>query len=67
MQVEENFIKLDTGSAFQLAYSDSDWQLDDNRYIKQRNIPSQTHFQLNNIDDDADKIINFYFNDFIFP
>lgn len=31
MQVEENFIKLDTGSAFQLAYADSDW-LDDNRY-----------------------------------
>lgn len=31
MQVEENFIKLDTGSAFQLAYPDSDW-LDDNRY-----------------------------------
>lgn len=37
MQVEENFIKLDTGSAFQLAYPDSDW-LDDNRYKEPNDI-----------------------------
>lgn len=44
MQVEENFIKLDTGSAFQLAYPDSDW-LDDNRYMKRLNNNFETHFQ----------------------
>lgn len=30
-QVEENFVKLDTGSSFQLAYPD--WLHEDNRYI----------------------------------
>lgn len=33
MQVEENinFTKLDTGSSFQLAYSENDWLNEDNR------------------------------------
>ena len=45
MQVEENFIKLDTGSAFQLAYPDSDW-LDDNRYIKRHSPTSKLIFNI---------------------
>lgn len=31
MHVEENFVKLDNGSAFQLAYPDTIWLNEDNR------------------------------------
>lgn len=49
MQVEDNFIKLDTGSTFQLAYPDSDW-LDDNRYILCTKKPSKnSYFNFHNI------------------
>jgi hypothetical protein len=34
--VEENFVKLDTGSAFQLAYPDTIWLNEDNRYKEKK-------------------------------